>query len=102
MDQNKQPRGKALLASAEGKVCIKCGRGNGEVCARHYNGQRQHQYGKGRGIKCHPLATAELCHNCDSVFSEGVKSGMSDDERSEEWLHWIMMTNIRRFDSGEL
>jgi len=89
-----------ITESARGKTCIRCD--NHDAYACHYNGQRQHQYGKGRGIKCHDMASAEFCHQCDQIFSEGTTYGQSKDERSEEFLHWIMMTNIRRFKSGVL
>lgn len=84
---------------AKGQSCIRCGK-EGDVCLRHYNGFRQHSYGKGRGIKCHDIAAAELCHWCDADFSEANyhkwEGGSKSIERSEEFLHWCMMTNIRR------
>lgn len=90
-----------LTQKANGKTCIRCGASDAYAC--HYNGQRQYAYGKGRGIKAHDMATAEFCHRCDQLFSEGQKAiWMSQDERSEEFLHWITMTNIRRFKSGVL
>ena len=90
-----------LTQSSKGSICINCGASDAYSC--HYNGQRQHQYGKGRGIKCHDLATAELCYNCDIDFSEGCNvNWKTKDERSEEFLHLIMLTNIRRFNEGIL
>ncbi len=92
-----------ITASAEGKECIRCSKGGGTVRACHYNGPRQHDYGKGRGKKGDDLMTAEFCDQCDVVFAEG---SMYPDlwankwERSEDFLHWIGMTNIRRFQSG--
>jgi len=61
-------------------------------------------YGKGRGIKCNDLATAEFCYECDQRFSEGSIDPIWESkwERSEEFLHWIMMTNIRRVKAGVL
>ena len=88
-----------ITESARGKTCIRCG--GSDAFAAHYNGQRQHQYGKGRGVKCHDLASAEFCYACDQMLSEGSEWG-SKDERSEEFLHWIMMTNIRRYKGGVL
>ena len=92
---------KNLRKAAEGMPCIKCGIEDGTICARHYNGIRQHWYGKGRGKKCHDLASAELCMKCDDELSEG-KGGWKSDEHSEEFLHWCMMTNIRRAERGIL
>ncbi len=87
------------LNKAQHRDCIRCGR-PGETRAAHYNGFRSHSYGKGRGIKCSDIATAEFCHSCDELFSESNYSAWQDGskstERSEEFLHWIMLTNIRR------
>jgi len=90
-----------ITKAAKDMSCIRCGM-QGETRAAHYNGGRQHSYGKGRGIKANDLATAELCHTCDQVFTEGSTSEdwASKWERSEEFLHLIMLTNIRRFNEG--
>ena len=91
-----------LTQASKGNDCIKC-RATGETRACHYNGIRQHWLGKGRGIKANDLATAEFCQKCDQEFSEGVISGFeSKEDRSEQFLFWIMMTNIRRFNNGVL
>jgi len=91
-----------LTKASKGRTCINCGADDAYAC--HYNGPRQHQYGKGRGIKAHDMATAELCHTCDQMFTEGSTSPAWANkwERSEDFLHLIMMTNIRRFDDGIL
>lgn len=90
-----------LTKASKGTNCIRCDAPDAYSC--HYNGQRQFMYGKGRGIKCHDIATAELCYNCDQIFSEGkLERWEAEDERSEEFLHLIMMTNIRRFKNGVL
>lgn len=104
-------RSKKLTDSAKNESCIRCGRDvEGEVCARHYNGIRQHAFGKGRGEKCSDLASAELCMNCDAMFAEGagLQGGChfggwrTVEDRSEEFLFWCMMTNIRRAERGDL
>jgi len=89
-----------LTESARGKTCIRCGASG--AYAAHYNGPRQHDYGKGRGIKAGDLASAEFCYDCDQVFTEGsvVPNCATSWERSEEFLHWIMLTNIRRRKGG--
>lgn len=89
-----------ITQGANGMSCIRCGGSHAYAC--HYNGPRQHDYGKGRGMKCHDLATAEFCHECDRLFSEGSQGWASRWERSEEWLHWVMLTNIRRMVGGRL
>ena len=62
-----------IMADARsGHLCIRCGSNDGTVCGRHYNGQRQHLYGKGRGIKGHPFLVADLCFDCEKEFQEGA------------------------------
>ena len=85
-------------ARSEGNPCIRCG-STGTTCGRHYNGMRQHQYGKGRGIKCHPLLVADLCSECDGDFQEGTvpkNDFLRRIEYSEDFQHWCLMTQIRR------
>lgn len=98
-------KSRKLLDAARDQACIRCGR-TGETRACHYNGDRAHAYGKGRGIKCADLATAEFCQACDELFSEANyhrwPGGSKSIERSEEFLHWVTMTNIRRMRSGAL
>ena len=89
-----------LTLLSKGMMCIRCGSPDAYSC--HFNGTYQHQYGKGRGIKCHDIATAEFCHHCDSEFSEGVNKYQSKDERDAQFLHWVTMTNIRRFNNNVL
>jgi len=92
-------RDRKELDKARHRGCIRCGR-DGETRPCHYNGFRSHSYGKGRGIKCTDIATAEFCQACDELFSEAKYQmwvgGSKSTERSEEFLHWIMLTNIRR------
>lgn len=91
-----------ITESARHQSCIRCGM-EGETRACHNNGFRAHAYGKGRGIKCHDLATAEFCQSCDDLFSEKNyhlwPGGSKSIERSEEFLHYILLTIIRRAKS---
>lgn len=81
--------------SAIGKSCIRCGAPDCYAC--HYNGIRQHSFGKGRGIKANDLVTAEFCYRCDQDFSEGnIKHFESAEDRSEQFMFYILMTIIRR------
>ena len=91
-----------LTNKSKGKTCIKCGAPDAYAC--HYNGKRQHSYGKGRGIKCHDFMTAEFCMKCDKEFTEGSTClrWESKWERSEEFHYWIAKTNIRRLEDGVL
>ena len=88
-----------LTEASRGSICIKCG--SPGAYSAHYNGVRQHDYGKGRGIKCNDLATAEFCMLCDSEFSEGsTGKWINKWERSEEFHYFIMLTNLRRLEEG--
>lgn len=90
-----------LTQASKGNTCIRCGAPDAYAC--HFNGTYQHQYGKGRGIKCNDVATADFCHSCDQRYTEGSNKGFdSQDHRDARFLHWCMMTNIRRFNSGVL
>lgn len=91
-----------LTQKSKGKTCIKCQRPNAYAC--HYNGPRQHDYGKGRGVKCNDLMTADFCHDCDQEFSEGSTNTRWANkwERSEEFLHYISLTNIRRLKESDI
>ena len=82
--------------------CIRCRINDGTICGRHYNGQRQHQYGKGRGIKCHPFLVADLCNDCDKDFQEGSvdkDDHLARDLYSEEFQHWCFLSLIRRAEA---
>lgn len=87
--------------SSKGQYCIKCGAPG--AFSAHYCGVRQHSFGKGRGIKCNDLASAEFCQKCDLEFAEGQMKGFIDKwDKSEQWMFWIMMTNIRRVERGDI
>lgn len=89
-----------LTQKSKDTTCIRCGAQDAYSC--HYNGIWQQMYGKGRGIKCSDIATAEFCYMCDQLFSEGVNVFESKDERDLMFHHFIMLTNIRRFKNGVL
>ncbi len=94
---------KIMKDARSGHRCIRCKARDGTVCGRHYNGQRQHLYGKGRGIKCHPFLVADFCNACDREFLEGAIPKNDYElrtERSEEFQHWCLMTLIRREENG--
>lgn len=92
----------ALLASSEGQLCVKCQRPGKTptVVAAHYTGQRQHIYGKGKSIKGHDCLTADLCDECHAYFDQ--PAGKDKDARSEEFLHCIALTLVRRMQRGVL
>lgn len=94
---------KIMADARSGHACIRCKREDGTVCGRHYNGQRQHLYGKGRGIKGHPFLVADLCFECDKLFQEGSVGKLELTERdsySEAFLHECVMSLIRREQNG--
>ena len=88
-----------LTRKAKGQDCIKCHGPDAYAC--HYNGPRQLVFGKGRSIKCHDLMTAEFCSRCDAEFTEGSTDPRWKDkwDRSEEFMYWISLTNIRRYNN---
>ncbi len=94
-----------MLNAAAGQRCIRCGR-KGEERNAHINGFRAASFGKGRGIKPDDLMTAIFCQSCDDYFSESNyphwEGGSKSIERSEEFLFYICMTNIRRKKVGDL
>ncbi len=100
-------RNKKLLQAANGEPCIRCGSYQG-VSSCHYAGFRQHAYGKGRGIKCSDLMTAYLCGDCHKYFDEytsmkgliALHNQQRYIELSEEFLHLVALTNIRRVEQG--
>jgi hypothetical protein len=86
---------------SKGQTCIRCDAT--DAFSAHYCGVRQHSYGKGRGIKCNDIASAEFCYKCDKIFAEGQMEGFTDKwDKSEQWHHYIMLTNIRRIKNGVL
>lgn len=88
-----------ITESSRGQDCIRCGAP--DAYSAHYNGIRQHSFGKGRGIKANDLMTAEFCFKCDQDFSEGnMRNFESAEDRSEQFLFYVCMTNIRRFNNG--
>jgi len=93
-------KSKAFTNKSKGNSCINCGASDAYAC--HYNGIWQHAFGKGRGIKCSDLATADFCKKCDDAHSEGVNIYSSKEERDQMWLLFIMLTNIRRLNNGVL
>lgn len=96
---------KIMKHARSGLPCIRCSRQDGTVCGRHYNGIRQHWFGKGRGIKAHPFTVADFCNACDEEFTEGAVPKNDLELRtdySERFLFYCLMTLIRRAEMGVL
>lgn len=83
-----------LRKQACGKSCVRCNAQDDTVVLCHYSGPWQHRFGKGRGIKGHDIAAAELCMRCHKYFDEYEEG--STVERSDEFLAMCLLTNIRR------
>lgn len=95
-------RSKKYTKAAKGQTCMRCG-STFRVCLAHYTGQRQFIYGKGKGIKCHDLAGADLCEPCHQYFDQYKwKDELTEDQASEEFLHLCILTIVRRFQDGVL
>lgn len=94
---------KKLSEHARENECIRCGNVN-DFGISHYNGYLSYQFGKGRGIKCNDLMSADFCFNCDLRYSEANydkwQRGSKSVDRSEKFLKWISLTNIRRDENG--
>ncbi|MFS1525334.1 hypothetical protein ACL7TT_14685 [Microbulbifer sp. 2304DJ12-6] len=85
-----------LLRLAKGRDCIRCGNNEGSTVAAHYQGQRSHSYGKGRGIKPHDAMAAHLCYRC---HAEADSSGLGScpEAHSRRFLLLIITTQINLF-----
>ena len=92
-------RDRKYTQAANGQVCVRCDVMTGTVVACHYTGLRQHIYGKGRSIKCSDIVTADLCAECHTWMDSPKRKSI---ERSEEFLHLIALTLMRRLADGVL
>jgi len=92
---------KILNAARDCPHCMMCGNPNdGTIVAAHYQGFRQHELGKGMGMKPTDSATAYLCHQChDAVDGRSnektidVISSVNPIVPSEEFLFAIVKTH---------
>ena len=104
-------RSKKYLRGAKDQACVKCGCNDGTIVGAHYSGLRCHTYGKGTGIKVHDVLIADLCMECHNYF-DSPDLGLRHDtqanrnwkktERSEEFLHYVALTIVRRCRQGIL
>lgn len=91
---------KKTLALANGESCVRCGVNDGTICSCHYTGFRQHELGKGYGMKCNDLATAFLCHKCHTEMDQPKER--KSVEASEDFLFCVIKTIIRKEENGNL
>jgi len=87
-----------FVKAANGQSCVRCGKETGTTVGAHYQGVGSLRLGKGRGIKPHDFASADLCGECHSYF-DGYESA-NDYERGWEFLMLCMETIARRFRDG--
>jgi ribosome-binding protein aMBF1 (putative translation factor) len=80
--------------SAKDKSCVNCGVDDGTIAQCHYTGIRQHQLGKGTGIKCDHAATAEFCYKCHVSFDQPEQR--KSITASKAFLAGIIKTHARR------
>lgn len=89
-----------LRELARGQSCIRCGADDGTVVLAHYFGPRRHEYGGGMSRKGHDAVAAELCAKCHSWMDTGCRDKQRKWEASEEFLHCVALTWIRRIEQG--
>ena len=100
-------RDKKLTQASNGRPCSNCERNDGTIVRAHYSGFRQHQYGKGKGIKGHDLIAADLCCECHALF-DMYEMGRGDDpflrdiDQSEKFLNCVIVTLVRDYKEGVL
>lgn len=88
-------RSKKILAAAKDcPCCMMCNRpNNGTVVMAHYQGYRQHAFGKGVAEKPTDAAVAALCSDChDEVDGRLTSTCANEVERSESFLAAIVKT----------
>lgn len=87
-----------LTKAANGQYCVRCYANDETVVSCHYSGLRQLDYGKGKGRKGNDLIAADLCKRCHDYFD--LYETPNDWVRSEEFLHYCVLTILRRWDQG--
>ena len=95
-------RSPKLLASANGKPCIRCKRQIEGVVAAHYTGVRREAFGGGLGIKVSDLIHARLCQVCHTYMDTLSRDKEARFDHSEQFLTLVAMTLIQLVDEGFL
>ncbi|WP_299947769.1 hypothetical protein [uncultured Microbulbifer sp.] len=90
-----------LLVLAKDRNCVHCGNNEGTTVAAHYQGQRSHSYGKGRGIKPHDAMAAHLCYRCHSE-ADSSALGNCPEAHSARFLLLIIITQLGLFLEGRI
>lgn len=85
---------KMLAAAAECPHCMNCGKHkDGTIVPAHYQGFRQHELGKGTGVKPTDSAVAFVCLECHDMFDGRVKAEGGEIDKSEAFLFAIVKTS---------
>lgn len=95
-------RSPKLLASANGKCCVKCGRQIEGVVAAHYTGVRREAFGGGLSIKVSDVIHARLCGECHLEMDTLSRNKALRYDHSEQFLALCFLTLIQLVDEGEL
>lgn len=89
-----------LRELAKGQSCVRCNKDDGTIVLCHYFGPRRHSYGGGLSRKGHDAVAAELCATCHSWMDTGCRDKAMKWEASEEFLHLVALTWVRRVNQG--
>jgi hypothetical protein len=95
-------RSPKLLASANGKRCVRCGRQVEGVVACHYTGVRREVFGGGFGTRVSDLIHARMCQDCHVYVDTLSRNKEMRYGHSEEFLTLCAMTLIQLVDEGLL
>jgi len=95
-------RSPKLLASANGKPCVKCGRKIEGVVGCHYTGVRRDAFGGGFGIKVSDLIHARLCGECHLEMDTLSRNKDLKYDHSERFLTLCALTLIQLVNEGLL
>ena len=84
------------------QACVRCKRKDGTTVGAHYTGARRLSYNGGFGIKVDDWMIADLCGECHRYMDTLSRDKSKKWEHSEEFLHYIMLTILRRAKRGDI
>lgn len=95
-------RSRALLNLSKGETCVRCNCRLPTVVPAHYTGVRRDAYGGGLSEKVHDFIVADLCDGCHDYMDRLSRDKEGRWGHSEEMQHYVILTLIKRFVSGQL
>lgn len=95
-------RSQKLLASANGKRCVRCSLQIEGVVGCHYTGVRREVFGGGLGIKVSDLIHARLCQQCHLHMDTLSRNKDLKYDHSEQFLTLCALTLIQLVNEGLL